>query len=231
MSTTNPITPPPELVQQWLRSHDYLWGPLEQASVTITTNRLQNVATQAARWGSDQCWRHSMTNPYHAMCAELHTAIQLYTGQNPAAANVPPAELVRRLMDAMAASAALLAQPEPVGPSDERTEEAAKLIHASMRFAVPANHRPCDWVEHGNSLIQDEARRTARAVLARWGHPAPQPVAVSERLPRPEDCDTEDSCWWFDPDGDGAWYVDTFQSCYNHWLPANALPTPEATNG
>ena len=52
-----------------------------------------------------------MTNPYRAMCAELHTAIQLYTGQNPAAANVPPAELVCRLMDAMAASAALLAQP------------------------------------------------------------------------------------------------------------------------
>jgi hypothetical protein len=29
-------------------------GPLEQTSITITTNRLQNVATQAARWGADQ---------------------------------------------------------------------------------------------------------------------------------------------------------------------------------
>jgi hypothetical protein len=41
-------------VQQWLCSDDYLWGSLEQTSVTITTNRLQNVATQAAQWGADQ---------------------------------------------------------------------------------------------------------------------------------------------------------------------------------
>jgi hypothetical protein len=47
-------SPPPELVGEWLCSEDYPWGPLEQASVTITTNRLQNVATQAAQWGADQ---------------------------------------------------------------------------------------------------------------------------------------------------------------------------------
>ena len=50
---TNPTTPPPELVQQLLCSDDYLWGPLEQTSITITTNRLQNVAAQAAQWGAD----------------------------------------------------------------------------------------------------------------------------------------------------------------------------------
>ena len=49
-----PITPPPELLGQWLCSDDYLWGPLEQTSMTITTNRLQNVATKAAQWGADQ---------------------------------------------------------------------------------------------------------------------------------------------------------------------------------
>ena len=48
------ITPPTELVGEWLCSEDYSWGPLEQASITITTNRLQNVATQAAQWGADQ---------------------------------------------------------------------------------------------------------------------------------------------------------------------------------
>jgi hypothetical protein len=46
--------PPPELVGQWLCSDDYPWGPLEQSSITITTNRLQNVATQAAQWGADR---------------------------------------------------------------------------------------------------------------------------------------------------------------------------------
>jgi hypothetical protein len=54
MPVQHPISPPPELVGQWLCSEDYLWGPLEQASITITTNRLQNVATLAARWGADQ---------------------------------------------------------------------------------------------------------------------------------------------------------------------------------
>ena len=53
MTQEHPITPPPELVGQWLCSEDYPWGPLEQTSITITTNRLQNVATQAARWGAD----------------------------------------------------------------------------------------------------------------------------------------------------------------------------------
>jgi len=62
-----------------------------------------------------------------------------------------------------------LATPPPEPPTDEEIEEAAILIHASMRFAVPDNHYTRDWVERGNSLMHDEARRTARAVLERWG--------------------------------------------------------------
>ena len=54
MTNQHLIIPPPELVQEWLCSDDYLWGPLEQTSITITTNRLQNVATRATQWGSDQ---------------------------------------------------------------------------------------------------------------------------------------------------------------------------------
>jgi hypothetical protein len=50
----HPITPSPELVQQWLCSDDYPWGPLEQTSITITANRLQNIATAAAQWGYQQ---------------------------------------------------------------------------------------------------------------------------------------------------------------------------------
>jgi len=54
-----------------------------------------------------------------------------------------------RAEEALRACAAL-AQPEPEGPTDGEIEEAAKLIHASMRFAVPDNHYTCDWVERGN---------------------------------------------------------------------------------
>jgi hypothetical protein len=52
MTESYPV-PPPELVGQWLCSDDYPWGSLEQSSITITTNRLQNVATQAAQWGAN----------------------------------------------------------------------------------------------------------------------------------------------------------------------------------
>ena len=54
MTVTNSFVPPPELVKQWLCSDDYLWGPLEQTSITITNNRLQSVAAQAAQWGANQ---------------------------------------------------------------------------------------------------------------------------------------------------------------------------------
>ena len=70
------ITPPQELVGEWLCSEDYPWGPLEQQSITITTNRLQNVANQAARWGADQeleacCSEVSWNGNCKALAAEL----------------------------------------------------------------------------------------------------------------------------------------------------------------
>ena len=40
MTNPHPITPPPELVQQWINEEDGLTA--------------KHIATQAARWGSDQ---------------------------------------------------------------------------------------------------------------------------------------------------------------------------------
>lgn len=55
---THPITPPPELsdeqVGKWLIDDGYPWDPSEQAVITITTNRLKNVARQAFQAGADQ---------------------------------------------------------------------------------------------------------------------------------------------------------------------------------
>ena len=84
---------------------------------------------------------------------------------------------------------------------------------------------PCDQEQ----ALVDEAR----ALLAQ---PEPQPVAVSERLPGPEDCDAEGRCWMFG-NIEGDWrLISTINSgipklkyCFSHWLPANALPTPEST--
>ena len=90
-------------------------------------------------------------------------------------------------------------------------------------------------------ILNRHAVDHARAALAKWGRPTPQPVAVSERLPGPDDCDKQGRCWLWERDCgytglkwalvDRAWSLsqtDEDLSVYTHWLPANALPTPEA---
>jgi hypothetical protein len=55
---THPSTSPPELsdeqVGEWLIDDGYPWDPSELAVITITTNRLKNVARQAYQAGADQ---------------------------------------------------------------------------------------------------------------------------------------------------------------------------------
>jgi hypothetical protein len=80
---------------------------------------------------------HTMSNSYRNALVDLYAASQLYTGLNPAAADVCPAELVRRLMEAMAASAALLAQPE----LPELTDEALTMTYAYAVAAAVGNRR------------------------------------------------------------------------------------------
>ena len=107
-----------------------------------------------------------MTNPYRVLCAELLAAIQLYTKLNPAASDMSASELTEKLMDAMAATAAALAEP----------------------------------------------------------------VAVSERWPNFSDCDPQERVWAWNPVLDH-WKLSRInRSVHTHWLPAHALPTPEATN-
>ena len=50
----HPITPPPELVEQWRTAPEYTTGKEMFTMVSMSTRRLQEVATQAARWGADQ---------------------------------------------------------------------------------------------------------------------------------------------------------------------------------
>lgn len=49
-----PITPPPELVEQWRTAPEYASALEKLTMVTMTDRRLQEIATQAARWGADQ---------------------------------------------------------------------------------------------------------------------------------------------------------------------------------
>ena len=63
-----------------------------------------------------------MTPDYRAMCAKLLAAIQLYTQLNPAACDMSAFELTEKLMDAMAATVAALAEPVAEGPSELELE-------------------------------------------------------------------------------------------------------------
>jgi hypothetical protein len=109
-------------------------------------------------------------------------------------------------------------EPESKDPTD-------KELWAAGSDDFRANCYPTDAIAY------------ARAVLAKWGTLTPQPVAVSERLPGPEDCDEQGRCWMFG-NVEGDWRlistinpgIPKLKYCFSHWLPANALPTPEDTN-
>jgi hypothetical protein len=67
----------------------------------------------------------------------------------------------RRETHALAAEArAALAQPEPQGPTDEELHDL--------------------WDQEGPEADFQECRRFARAVLAKWGRPAIEPVPQQE---------------------------------------------------
>ena len=88
------------------------------------------------------------------------------------------------------------------------------------------------WEGHEIDLVT-----RARALLQQLSAPVP----VSERLPEPSDVapwpkDSDASAWcWLGREVDGGWewkqrsagYLVAFPGDFTHWLPANALPTPE----
>jgi hypothetical protein len=65
MTTPNPITPPPELVQQWASE----WMRSEAALPVCRVSRDNFIAARAAQWGADQeleaCLRHLDAKGHH----------------------------------------------------------------------------------------------------------------------------------------------------------------------
>ena len=130
----------------------------------------------------------------------------------------------------------LLAQPVAEGPTDDEIEEWADACsEAPLEEMDPEVHgwRRC--------FTAKEFSETIRAALARFGRPTPQPVAVSERLPEPEDCikrGNDHWCWGQERSlltgqASARWRLMRVSALTDetvNWLPANALPTPEATN-
>ena len=166
-----------------------------------------------------------MTEDYRAICAELLNGLDELA--NP---RYPFPGYTRCAMDR---ARALLAQPVAEGPTDEELLDIARatdLVYYMGKgsgFASP-------YIE--GTDIAAEVLAFACAAIARWGRLTPQPVAVSERLPGPEDCDAEGRCWMFG-NVEGDWRlistinpgIPKLKYCFSHWLPANVLPIPEAT--
>ena len=140
--------------------------------------------------------------------------------------------------DACDALDAALAQPEPEGPTDQ---EIADTFAQGCR-------------EGAGNPDQPPFLAGARAVLARFGRPAVQPVpvpegwwtveiggrsvslpacrpaiepvAVSERWPEFSDCDQCERVWAWNPVL-GHWKLTRLnRSIHTHWLPHHALPVP-----
>jgi hypothetical protein len=147
-----------------------------------------------------------MTKPdFRALCARMADELDHYR------------QLLmddRRATHALANEArALLAQPEPQGPTDEE-------IRDLWNWAAGQDQGPWPTQQHC----------FARAVLARWGRPAIEPVPVSDP-PGPEDCDAEGRCWVFDDMlGLPSWTLIKVLGKNLEpdmtWLPHWALPVP-----
>jgi hypothetical protein len=71
-----PPVPPQGLVGQWLCDDGYPWDPSEHVTVTITTNRLRNVAAKAAAWGYQEAMATITEREQAAADAELEACCQ-----------------------------------------------------------------------------------------------------------------------------------------------------------
>ena len=127
---------------------------------------------------------------------------------------------------------------------DDRRETHALANEARAHLAQSEPEEPTD--EELWDLYQDLGRDFsptwfARAVLARWGRPAVQPVPVSERPWEREGwCDAKGMCWWWNPAtstlgtpwwsySPWEWMEDATYSLPHHALTVPATPTE--TNG
>jgi hypothetical protein len=119
-----------------------------------------------------------------------------------------------------------LAEGGWVGPSDEQ-QKALKELDAWIR------ERHGEFA--GGTILCDglNVELMRSAILAH-----PRPIPVAERLPTEADCDAGGRCWWWHPEtmhfcGYWQWEVDATERDMDNqpaaWLPAAAIPLPEAT--
>ncbi len=180
-----------------------------------------------------------MTDTFRALCAELLKEFSLFVDSDGDSSYISDDEkesqahvkYARALITRARAALALELWGRPTAaPAPEPGELVAEL-------ELMANHA-ATACQFGDA----ETLSAAAALLQQLSAPAPVvvpvPVPVSERLPGPEDCNAEGRCWWFTetyprPVGPGAKFWELARFCPGsvHWLPAHAIPLPQAGEG
>lgn len=171
-----------------------------------------------------------MSTDYRALCVELLEALEnaiRVIHHEDGTRHISTADAV------IAKADAALAQPEPVGPTDD---ELLELMPETMRDEFSYAAKVCSDATGGQVkpgifrvCLNHTALEYARAILARWGRPAIIPIPVSERLPYDAECSDEGECWWFHA-GAERWDLLPRPPLkwmeWSHWLPAHVLPLP-----
>jgi hypothetical protein len=173
-----------------------------------------------------------MSTDYRALCAELLKAV------DEDVIDTNDGQRFQAVIDRVRAE---LAHPEPEELTDEAIlRTAAKELDYEFDeswFLTGRNFRP---LEAEPLELLNFARAVIDADRARYGRPAVAPVAVSERLPRPDDCFFNPgakigSCWCFHPaDSLGGiewWSFEplSWSEDATYWLPHWAIPLPTTT--
>lgn len=112
---------------------------------------------------------------------------------------------------------------EPV-PAPEPGEQ-----HVSQSYKLPEPGEVGELVARLRSLRSLDCARAA-TLLEQQAAPAPVvvPVPVAERLPGEGDCDPQEKVWAWNPVLDH-WKLSRInRSVHTHWLPAHAIPLPQA---
>ncbi len=139
---------------------------------------------------------------------------------------------------------AVLAQPEPasaveaaIAAGQPVTLPSGTVIADPAWFESLITIRAADLMERQAASLPVARLPEDAQVIEPANHtilvPVRAPIPVSERLPGPEDCDTEERCWFYTPACSvlcASWVLrepDSLRKWETHWLPAHALPLPE----
>ena len=190
MTDSHPITPSPELVQQWRDLPEYTDGRQKVIMITLSREKFLDIVTQAARWGADQeleaCCE--WVSQWRCMVGGNRPEVGLRAARSaccgtptPFAECGGPCEQGPKHCDC---GELWMVEPEPAVPEGREPASVAQepsdadllatLNKATATF--PPRHPEAEGLNAVEYPLALELRK-ARAVLARWGNPAPQPPA------------------------------------------------------